>query len=33
MSEVSQKEVDEVTDLLAMEEGARALTPDKKTTE
>ena len=31
MSEVSQKEPDEVTDLSAMEEGARALTPDKKT--
>ena len=31
MSEVSQKEHDEVTDLMAMEEGARALTPDKKT--
>ena len=31
MSEVSQKEPEEVTDLMAMEEGARALTPDKKT--
>ena len=31
MSEVSQKEPDEVMDLMAMEEGARALTPDKKT--
>ena len=31
MSEVSQKEPDEVTDLMAMEKGARALTPDKKT--
>ena len=31
MREVSQKEPDEVTDLMAMEEGARALTPDKKT--
>ena len=31
MSEVSQKEPDEVTDLLAMEEGVRAPTPDNKT--
>ena len=31
MSEVSQKEPNKVTDLLAMEEGARARTPDKKT--
>ena len=31
MSEVSQKEPDKVTDLMAMEEGARALTPDKRT--
>ena len=31
MSKVSQKEPNEVTDLMAMEEGARALTPDKKT--
>ena len=31
MSEVSQKESEEATDLLAMEEGARAQTPDKTT--
>ena len=31
MSEASQNETDEVTDLLAMQEGARARTPDKKT--
>ena len=31
MSEVSQKESEEVTDLLAREEGARARTPDRKT--
>ena len=31
MSEISQKEPDEVTDLMAMEEGARTPTPDKKT--
>ena len=31
MSKVLQKEPDEVTDLMASEEGARALTPDKKT--
>ena len=31
MSKISQKEPDKVTDLMAMEEGARAPTPDKKT--
>ena len=31
MSEVSQKELNKVTDLLAMKEGAQALTPDRKT--
>ena len=31
MSQISQKEPDEVTDLMAMEEGVRAPTPDKKT--
>ena len=31
MSEILQKEPNEVTDLMAMEEGARLQTPDKKT--